>query len=58
LATNFLIIPISNIVLALTAPEVVIPVIDLTAMLPILLGMLGLGGLRTVEKIKQVSREK
>lgn len=58
LAIAFLVIPVANIVLALTAPDVVIPVIDLAAMLPILLGMLGLGGLRTVEKIKQVSREK
>lgn len=29
-----------------------LPVLDLTTMLPVLLGMLGLGGLRTAEKIK------
>jgi hypothetical protein len=28
---------------------------DLTEMLPILIGMLGLGGLRSVEKIKRVA---
>ena len=29
-----------------------LPVLDLGAMLPLLLGMLGLGGMRTVEKVK------
>ena len=33
---------------------VVLPVIDSTDLMPVLLGMLGLGGLRTVEKIKGV----
>lgn len=35
-----------------TGHTVVLPPIDLTEMLPILIGMLGLSGLRTVEKLK------
>jgi hypothetical protein len=30
----------------------------MSEMMPVLLGMLGLGGMRTVEKIQKVSREK
>ena len=33
-----------------------LPNLDMTQMMPVLMGMLGLGGLRTVEKIKQVSK--
>jgi len=29
-----------------------LPTLDVSAMMPVLLGMLGLGGLRTVEKIR------
>lgn len=58
MAMSFILIPMANVVLALTAPEIVLPLIDLSAMMPVLLGMLGLGGLRTYEKVKQVSREK
>ena len=35
-----------------------IPMIDLSVMMPVLLGMLGLGVMRTTEKIQGVSREK
>ena len=38
--------------------DIVIPLIDLQTMMPVLLGMLGLGGLRTFEKVKGVQREK
>jgi hypothetical protein len=33
---------------------IVIPLIDLSTMLPVLMGMLGLGAMRTVEKTKGV----
>ena len=36
----------------------VLPVMDTTTMFPILIGMLGMGGLRTTEKLNKVSREK
>ena len=55
---NFLIIPFANFALALADTDIVIPLIDLQTMMPVLLGMLGLGGLRTFEKVKGVQREK
>lgn len=58
MASNFLVIPIANFTLALTESEIVIPVLDLSQMMPVLLGMLGLGTLRSVEKIKGVQRDK
>jgi Tfp pilus assembly protein PilX len=38
--------------------QVVIPMIDTSQMMPVLMGMLGLGAMRTVEKVQKVSREK
>ena len=38
----------------MTAPD--LPVFDMDSLLTVLLGMLGLGGLRTVEKIKMVTK--
>lgn len=38
----------------MTAPD--LPVFDMDSLLTVLLGMLGLGGLRTVEKIKKVTK--
>jgi predicted aspartyl protease len=35
-----------------------LPVFEMESLLTVLLGMLGLGGLRTFEKTKQVAREK
>lgn len=35
-----------------------VPKVDTSALYPVLLGMLGIGGMRTVEKIKGVAREK
>ena len=55
---NFLIIPFANFALALASTDIEIPLIDLATMMPVLLGMLGLGGLRTMEKVKGVQREK
>ena len=47
---NFLISP-------LAAPfGVVVPQADTSTMLPVLMGMLGLGGLRTMERVKGVGR--
>ena len=55
---NFMVIPFTNFVLALLAIEVTIPLIDLETMMPVLMGMLGLGAMRSYEKTKGVSREK
>ena len=53
---NFMVIPFTNFVLALLAIEVTIPLIDLETMMPVLMGMLGLGGLRSYERVKGVGK--
>ena len=57
MAANFLIIPMPNFALALALSNISIPLIDLETMLPVLLGMLGLGGMRSYEKSKGVARK-
>jgi hypothetical protein len=50
MALNFLISP-------LLAPlGVVVPQADTSVMMPVLMGMLGLGGLRSFEKVKKVNK--
>lgn len=44
--------PLIFVIAQFTGHTFVLPPIDLTEMLPILIGMLGLGGLRTYEKVK------
>ena len=39
-------------ILELFKTGVYVPMIDLSTMLPVLMGMLGLGGLRTLEKVQ------
>ena len=56
--SNFIIVPMTNFVLALTGSPVVVPLIELETMMPVLLGMLGLGGMRSYEKAKGIAREK
>jgi len=57
MAGNFITIPFTNMVLELLGQDVAIPLIDMETLLPVLLGMLGLGAMRTVEKVKQVDRK-
>ena len=49
LAYNFVVSPILDIWLE-------VPKMDMTQLMPVLLGMLGLGGMRTFEKLKGVTR--
>lgn len=58
MASNFLVIPMANFALALSHTPIVIPMIELSETMPVLLGMLGLGGMRTVEKMNNVQRER
>ena len=58
MTSNFLVIPTANFALALAQSTVVVPVLDLNQMMPVLMGMLGLGALRTAEKVKGVQRER
>ena len=55
---NFILIPLGNFVLAVAEVDIVIPMIDTSQMMPVLMGMLGLGAMRTVEKVQKVSRER
>ena len=55
---NFLIAPLGTFLAGLAGHAIVFPMADLSNMMPVLLGMLGLGGLRTYEKVQGVSREK
>tara|TARA_R110000823_G_scaffold298164_3_gene418456 strand:- start:3810 stop:4196 length:387 start_codon:yes stop_codon:yes gene_type:complete len=55
-AWNWIGLPIAKAALLLWGNPITLAPADLTEMLPVLLGMLGLGTLRTFEKIKGVSR--
>lgn len=57
-AMNFLIAPIGTFVASLAGYSIVFPQADLSVMMPVLLGLLGLGGMRTFEKLNGVSRNK
>ena len=57
LGCNFLFIPVANFILTITESPITVPALDLSEMMPVLLGMLGLGGLRTYEKTKNVARK-
>lgn len=50
--------PIANWAIVAFNLGVTVPVIPAENMMELLMGMLGLGGLRTFEKIKGVAREK
>ena len=48
--------PILHFILAQTGTLVALPALDMSQMMPVLMGMLGLGGLRTFEKYRGVSK--
>ncbi len=54
-AWNWIGLPTAKTALAIWGNPIVLAPADLSEMLPVLLGMLGLGALRTVEKIKNVA---
>ena len=58
LGCNYLFIPMANFVLVLSNSSVTVPALDLSGMMPVLMGMLGLGVMRSYEKVNGVSREK
>lgn len=51
---NYVLIPLSTEVAFLFGHPLNVPKLDISEMMPVLLGMLGLGGMRTVEKIQGV----
>lgn len=54
-AWNWIGLPVTKAALAMYGHPLAISPADLSEMMPLLLGMLGLGGLRTVEKVKGVA---
>lgn len=54
-AYKFVLAPMAVFALGVLGKVYQLPPIDLTDMMPILIGMLGLGALRTVEKVKGVA---
>jgi hypothetical protein len=58
MAFNYVGVPLVETVSVLYGTPLVINPLDLATMMPVLLGMLGLGGMRTYEKRVGVSREK
>lgn len=54
-AFKFIVGPSAVVVMAVAGHPITLPVFDFSEMNTILLGMLGLGGLRTVEKIRGVA---
>ena len=53
---HFILQPLLAFILANSGHTVILPVFDMSALSTILMGMLGLGGLRTLEKIKISSK--
>lgn len=56
-AWNWLGLPVGLFVVALVGKPLEVAPLDISEMLPLLLGLLGMGGLRTYEKMQGVSRE-
>lgn len=54
-AFKFIIGPAAVVLMAMAGHPITLPAFDFTEMSTILLGMLGLGGLRTIEKVKGVA---
>ena len=54
-AWNWIGLPIAKLVFSLYGHPITLTPADVSEMMPILMGMLGLGGLRTVEKINGVA---
>ncbi len=58
LAYHFIFQPILVFVLSLSGIAITLPEFDMNSLMTVLLGMLGLGGMRSLEKINGVARDK
>ena len=58
LAYHFIFQPILVFVLSLSGITITLPEFDMNSLMTVLLGMLGLGGMRSLEKINGVARDK
>jgi hypothetical protein len=57
LGSNYLFIPMANFVLVVSGSDITVPTLDLSEMMPVLMGMLGLGVMRSYEKVNNVARD-
>jgi hypothetical protein len=55
-ALHFLLLPIANFILVATGHAEVVLAFDMQTLLTLLMGLLGLGGMRTYEKVQGVSK--
>lgn len=55
---NFILIPFINLGMEFAGQDIRLDLIEMDTMMPVLLGMLGLGGMRSYEKARSVAREK
>ena len=55
---NFILIPFINLGMEFAGQDMRLDLIEMDTMMPVLLGMLGLGGMRSYEKARNVAREK
>lgn len=58
LAYHFILQPVLVFAISVYGVSITLPEFDMGSLMTILMGMLGLGGLRTLEKVQKVSREK
>ncbi len=54
-AWQYVVGPVAQFTLAAFGQKVALPVLDTGEMMPVLMGMLGLGGMRTYEKVTGVA---
>lgn len=55
---NFICVPLGSFVCAISGVDIHFTPLDLSQMMPVLMGMLGLGAMRSFEKTKGVARDK
>lgn len=55
-ASQYVVAPFVTWIAALTGHAIAYPQLDMNTMMPVLLGVLGLGGFRTYEKVKGVTK--
>ena len=55
---NFILIPFINLGMEFAGQDIRLDLIEMDTMMPVLLSMLGLGGMRSYEKARNVAREK
>ncbi len=58
MAFNFICVPLGSCALTVSSVDAFLPSLDLSQMMPVLMGMLGLGAMRSFEKAKGCARNK